>query len=259
MENDNQSGLNADVWSGEGFVKDYAGEDLKPVESILFAGNRKELEGRVLELGCGAGRVTGHLIEIAQTVHGLDISPAMVAYCRGTYPQAAFSEGDLRDLSAFPDGSYDAVVAIANVLDVLGDADRRRVLGEIARILTPGGLFIASSHNLAFAPRIAKPTRIYARNPRRIVENVVRLPRRLRNRRRLAPLQRVEFDYAILIDEAHDFTLLHYYISRDAQARQFIEQGFELLECLDLKGATVGPGETSARSSELHYVARRTT
>jgi SAM-dependent methyltransferase len=235
MENDSQSDLNADVWTRGSFVKDYARKDLKPVESILFARNRKELEGRILELGCGAGRVTGHLIEIAQAVHGIDISSAMVSRCQHIYPQATFSEGNLNDLSDIEASSFDVVVASACVVDVLDDDERRRMLNQVGRVLVAGGLFIASSHNLAFAPR------------------------RLRNRRRLAPLQRVEPDYAILIDEAHDFTLLHYYISRDAQARQFNEQGFELIECLDLKGTTVGPGETSARSSELHYVARRTT
>ena len=83
------------------------------------------------------------------------------------------------------------------------------------------------------------------------------LPRRLRNRRRLRRLQRDEEGYAIVNDEAHDFSVLHYYISRDAQGRQFMEQGFELMECLDLDGRQVRVGVTAARCPELHYVARR--
>jgi SAM-dependent methyltransferase len=265
VDADRQSQLNAEVWSQGAFVDIYASRALRKAETVVIERNRSALAGRVLELGCGAGRLTGHLIGIAREVHGVDISPAMIDYCRRTYPRATFSVADLRDLSAFPDGSYEAVVAIANVLDVLGDAERRRVLGEIARILVPGGLLIASSHNLDFASHIAKPThiakpeRVDGRTLREIIHAMRQIPRRVRNRRRLLPLQRVENDYAILIDEAHDFSLLHYYISRDAQARQLAEQGLELLECVDVAGASVGPGEMSGDSSELHYAARRSS
>jgi SAM-dependent methyltransferase len=262
---DRQSQLNAEVWSQGAFVDIYASRGLRPAETVVIDRNRAALTGRVLELGCGAGRLTEHLIGIAREVHGVDISPAMIDYCRRTYSGATFGVADLRDLSAFPDGSYEAVVAIANVLDVLGDAERRRVLGEIARILVPGGLLIASSHNLGFAQHITKPThiakpeRIDRRTLREILYAIRQMPQRVRNRRRLLPLQRVENDYAILIDEAHDFSLLHYYTSRDAQARQFADQGLELLECVDVTGAPVGPGEMSTESSELHYAARRSS
>ena len=69
-------------------------------------------------------------------------------------------------------------------------------------------------------------------------------------------MERRERDYAVLVDEAHEFTLLHYYISRDAQERQLAEEGFELVECLALSGEPVGPGEARADCAELYYVAR---
>jgi SAM-dependent methyltransferase len=245
------------VWMHGDFVQSYVRDRLLIPETMIFERYGKKLSGHVLELGCGGGRVTGHLVELAHALDAIDISPAMVAHCRLKYPQATFSEADLNDLSGFQTGSFDAVVASGCVVDVLDDTERRRLLDELARLLVPDGLMIASSHNLAFAPRIGRPTRIYARHPLRVLENLVRMPRRVRNRRQLRPLERLEPDYSILVDEAHDFTLLHYYISRDAQARQLVEHDFELLECFDLKGNLVGPGETSARSSELHYAARR--
>jgi SAM-dependent methyltransferase len=201
-------------------------------------------------------RLTGHLCELARVVHGVDLSPAMVAYCQQTYPQATFSERDLRDLSMFESGSFDVVVAPFNVLDVLGDVERRRVLDEIRRVAAGGGLLIMSSHNRGYASRISATTRLYLGSPRRPVESIRRLPRRLRNHRRLQPLQRIEDGYAILNDEAHDFSVLHYYISRGAQERQLAEQGFELLECLDLDGRPVKATEVAAHCPELHYVAR---
>lgn len=181
----------------------------------------------------------------------------MVDHCRSAYPQASFSVGDLRDLSCFDRASFDAVLAPFNVLDVLDDRERRDVLDEIGRVLSPGGLLVMSSHNLAYAPLIERASRIERSSLRAFVQSLAHLPRRLRNHRMLAPLQRREPGYSILNDEAHDYALLHYYISPDAQARQLQEHGFALLECLELSGRTLDAGETAARCPELHYVARR--
>jgi SAM-dependent methyltransferase len=247
---------NAEIWAEDDFVEFYASRELRPVETMLLARHRDELAGRVLELGCGAGRLTGHLIELAEAVHGLDLSGAMIRYCRRTYPRASFSEGDLRDLSRFGQGSFDAVLAPYNVLDVLGDDERREVLAEIRRVVVAGGLLIMSSHNREYAPRLGFAIRVLLGSPRRPGASIRKLPRRVRNRRALRPLERSETGYSIRNDEAHDFSLLHYYISRDAQERQLTEQGFELIECLDLDGRIVAPHGSAARCPELHYVAR---
>jgi SAM-dependent methyltransferase len=257
MEDGRQSRLNLDFWASGNHVKDYAGGGLRSPESTLFALHRADLAGRVLELGCGAGRVTGHLIEHAHTVDAVDISPVMVAHCRREYPGARYSVRDLRDLSGFDSGSFEAVVAPFCVLDVFDDAERCRVLDDIGRVLVADGLLIASTHNLGYAPHIPRPSRISASSPLRVAANLVRMPRRVRNSRRLQALQCAESDYAILIDEGHEYALLHYYISRDAQERQLLEHGFELRMCLDLDGEPVGPGDGRAGCPELHYSARR--
>ena len=256
-----QARLNADRWAEGEFVDHYASRELRPVESVVIDRYRNALSGRVLELGCGAGRLTGHLSEVAREVHGIDLSPAMVAYCQQAYPEATFSVGDLRDLSRFPNGSYDAVVAPFNVMDVLGDAARRAVVDQIHRLLAADGLFILSSHNRCYARRISTTTRLWIRlavgSPRRPLRSIRNLPGRLRNRRRLRRMEHVQDDYAVLNDQAHDFSVLHYYISRDAQERQLAEHGFGLVECLDLDGRAVLRGETAAHCSELHYIAHR--
>ncbi|GAC1318270.1 MAG: hypothetical protein NVSMB25_07470 [Thermoleophilaceae bacterium] len=217
---------------------------------------REALAGRVLELGSGAGRLTGYLAAVAQSVHGLDVSERMVAHGRRRYPDVTFEQGDLRDLSRYESGSFDAVIAPYNVLDVLGDSERAGVLEAVRGLLAPRGLFILSSHNRANVPLIPEPTQLRVGRPRQFVLNVLRFPWRLRNRRRLRAFEYAEGDYAIVNDGAHDYSLLHYYISRAAQARQLADHGFDLLECLDLEGRTVVDGEDAPESSELHYVAR---
>lgn len=252
-----QTEINRARWRSGDFVADYATTDLHRAEAAILAAYRADLAGRVLELGCGAGRLTGHLLEVAAEVHGLDISPAMVAHCRRAYPAGHFREGDLRDLSGFASGSFGAVVAPWNVLDVLDHDGRLGVLDDIRRILVPGGLFVFSAHNRAFAPRLRSPRWVLSRHPRVAVEKLVRLPVRLRNHRRLRGLERSEAEYQIINDDAHDYSLLHYWITPEAQIRQLQGRGFVVLDTLDRDGRPIAPGDPAAGDSRVHYVARR--
>jgi SAM-dependent methyltransferase len=255
-----QARVNAERWAKDDLVEAYSLRSLRAAEQVILERYREPLGGRVLELGCGAGRLTGHVIELGGQVHGVDISPAMVAHCRETYPGARFSVGDLSDLSSFKGGPYDAVLAPFNVIDVLGEDARLDFLGDARGLLAPGGLLVFSSHNRAFASRpitrLRKLVRLWVGNPRRPTATIRNLPQRLANRRRLRRLESSDEGYAVVNDEAHDFSLLHYYITSDAQRSQLEKSGFECLECLDLDGRPVAAGESAAHCSELHYVAR---
>jgi SAM-dependent methyltransferase len=228
---------------------------LRPAEVVVLARHADELAGRVLELGCGAGRVTFYLAQLAGELHAIDVSPAMLEACARTVPSAILHQLDLRDLSGFETDHFDAVVAPFNVLDVLDDGGRGAVLDELARLLQPGGLLVFSSHNRG-VDGVSRPWDLPSGSILSIGKAVVKLPVRTRNHLRLRGHQEQASDHAVLNDSAHDFSLLHYYIDRDAQQRQLRAHGFELLECLDLGAAVVGPGERAAHAPELHYVAR---
>jgi SAM-dependent methyltransferase len=253
-----QREANQRVWGSGGLLRRYGGRRLRPAERVLFDTHVDALSGTVLELGCGGGRLTAHLIERATSVTGVDLAADMIAYCRRTYPQAAFRQGDLRELSDFETGGWEAIVAGYAVIDVLTHDERGAFLDELHRLLRPSGLLIFSSHNLACAPLLRGPIRsINATNPVSFASQVLRLPRSIRNRRRLLAWEQVGSDHAILNDAAHDFSLLHYYITRDEQERQLAAHGFELHECLRLDGEPVGPGESASGWHELHYAATR--
>ncbi len=252
-----QAHANRQLWQDRRLLRKYTTRTLRPVEGIILLRYRNELTKRVLELGCGGGRVTGYLGVLSPDVHAIDLSPTMVNYCRKTYPDVAFEVADLRDLSKFGDAQFDVVTAWGNVLDVLADTERRRVLRDIRRILSRQGLLIMSSHNLAYAPRIRTPTQLRYRDPARLAVDIARLPRSLVNRRRLKRFEHTGAGFAILNDVSHDFRALNYYISRDAQGRQFEQEHFELLDCLDDdEGRVVLAGDDAARHNALHYVAR---
>jgi SAM-dependent methyltransferase len=259
--------VNDRFWSAGGQVGEYVSRTLMPAEALMLVRQREALSGRVLEIGCGAGRVLSYLVEFGGEVHGIDISADMIEYCRDRFPQAHLQVADLQDLSQVLDGGFSAVVAADNVIDVLDDDRRRQVLRDIHAMLVPDGVLAFSSHNLAHVRGTSAtgtgPTRALAlarkaaeRPPSDVVRVVKALPQRRANRRRLAGLERREAGYAVLNDEAHDFNLLHYYVTRDEQERQLTAAGFELLECREESGRPVPPGSKGA-GPWLFYVGRR--
>jgi SAM-dependent methyltransferase len=243
-------------------LTDYASRVLRPAEVLLLARYREAFSRRVLEIGCGAGRILGYLIQLGADAHGIDVSQEMVDYCRLVYPEADVTVADVGALHGRVEGPFDVVLAADNVLDVFDDSDRRRVLTDLRALIVPGGLLVFSSHNLYAADvRAPAPQPVRALLQRLIdrplgdtIRAVPRIPRRIRNRRAHERLQYRAAGYAVLNDSAHDYALLHYYIRREDQARQLAELGYELVECLDVDGRQVGPGE-GGRGSALYYVA----
>ncbi len=256
--------VNEELWAQD-HVARYANRWLQPAEVVLLARYHDALSGRVLEAGCGAGRILGYLVALGGEVHGVDTSPRMLEYCRRAYPEALLSQGDLRTLPETVEAPFDAVVAADNLLDVVDPDQRRAVLGDIRSLLAPDGVLIFSSHNLASVTAGAERSssdrveqflrKLVNMSPAQLASAAARWPRRIRNRRRLASLQRQSAEYAILNDSEGDYGALHYYVRRDAQERQLDDAGFTLLECLDQQGRLVRPG-TDGGGSCLYYVAR---
>ncbi|MGA2011232.1 MAG: class I SAM-dependent methyltransferase [Solirubrobacteraceae bacterium] len=266
-----QADLNASAWSSGRFLADYDHRSLEPVEVLIMARYREALSGRVLDVGCGAGRILGYLVELGAEVHGIDISPRMVEHCRGRFPGVDIGLGDLATLPAVAEGPFDAVLLSDNVLDVLDDERRRASLADIRGLLAPAGLLIFSSHNLAHWERSSSAgagarraslgsrlgfvaRKLTTKPPAWMLGAAKRIPRRAVNRRRLGPLQYRAADHAVVNDSAHDYSLLHYYIGRADQERQLSQCGLRLVDVLEFDGTRVGPGD-GGRGASLYYVA----
>jgi SAM-dependent methyltransferase len=72
-------------------------------------------DARVLDVGCGTGRVMEHLAPWCREVHGIDISRRMVDGGRerlAHLPNVHFHHGNGYDLAGFGDGSFDVVYSI---------------------------------------------------------------------------------------------------------------------------------------------------
>jgi SAM-dependent methyltransferase len=133
-----------------GVVAQYArADELQLPEQVLFAKHIRP-GSRILDLGVGAGRTSAHLAAGASRYLGVDCIPEMVEAARQRLPHLSFDVGDAADLSQHADASFDAVVFSFNGMGHLAPAERRhQCLREVARVLSPGGIFIFSLHNSA--------------------------------------------------------------------------------------------------------------
>ncbi|WBB65931.1 class I SAM-dependent methyltransferase [Micromonospora sp. WMMD812] len=99
---------------------------------------------RVLDFGCGAGRLSQALAPHADEVVGLDIAPSMLETARKLDRSGGnirFVLNDAADLNQFPDGHFDLVYS-ALVLQHLPRTVIDRYLAEFLRVLRPGGVAV---------------------------------------------------------------------------------------------------------------------
>lgn len=239
-------------------VQEYRTNTLRPAEVMILVKYRDEIAGRrVIDMGCGAGRVTNYLAQWTPHVTGIDFARPMIEYCTRVYPHVAFVLCDARDLSPFAAASFDVATFTFNGMDTLSHESRLEALAEIRRVLSAGGLFIFSAHNRRYRHARAEPRLGFHRNPVTLLARAVRFRRALANRRARKPLEREEAAFALINDNAHEFTMLHYYIDRESQRRQLETAGFSLLEVYGEDGAVLGPEDDDSASGEVYYVARR--
>lgn len=130
-------------WDGH-FRHDGFYGQARTVENVIRSANAKD----VLELGPGKGLNSVFLAERNPEVRvtGIDLTPAHVAIAseRGRHCRnLRILQGDFHDLSQIPDGSIDVVfeVEAGCYSDTADRVDR--MFAEIARVLRPGGKFVA--------------------------------------------------------------------------------------------------------------------
>lgn len=114
---------------------------------------------RILDAGCGTGRVAIRLAELGYDCVGIDVDEGMLAQARRGAPHLTWLLADLVDLADLADGAegadgagavqvagtqgFDLVVAAGNVIPLVAPGTEEAVVAGLARLLAPAGSLVA--------------------------------------------------------------------------------------------------------------------
>ena len=131
-----------DSWAAEEFFTLGAKDAAELLETLSAIGLPRQ-RGRLLDFGCGIGRLTMALAPHFEEVTGLDISPGMIQraqkFSEGL-SAVSFNVNETSDLTGYPDQHFD-VVYCNGVLQHQPSAELQiGYIEEFVRVLKPGGL-----------------------------------------------------------------------------------------------------------------------
>ena len=133
---------------------------------------RRDGGGLVGDLGCGPGRIAGHLAGLGMDVVGVDLSPRMVEVGRRDHPAVRFEVGSM---AALPFAEAELAGALAWYSVIHTPEERQGELyAEFARVVRPGGRLLlafqvgedivhlthAYGHDLDLRTRRQQPERV---------------------------------------------------------------------------------------------------
>jgi ubiquinone/menaquinone biosynthesis C-methylase UbiE len=158
------AGVNRGLWDylhspsvARGYDAALAGSTLFSADEA-FVARHCPTPGKLIDLGCGTGRLLLAFAARRYTVVGVDLSEEMLAVAREKATAASLPvhlvRANLAELDAVADGSFDHAACLFSTLGMVAGAEtRRRVVRQVFRVLRPGGRFVLHVHNRWFNAR----------------------------------------------------------------------------------------------------------
>jgi ubiquinone/menaquinone biosynthesis C-methylase UbiE len=132
-------------WNPESFFES-GEEDFQRFVTPVFERSQWDPQGKtMLELGCGAGRMTRSFSQRFSRVYAFDISPEMLRHAQVLYPDAAnvtWTLGNGSDLSKVEEESVDFVFSYIVLQHMPAPKFAFRYIREMLRVLKVGGIFL---------------------------------------------------------------------------------------------------------------------
>jgi SAM-dependent methyltransferase len=114
---------------------------------------------RVLDAGCGTGRVAIRLAELGYDVTGVDLDESMLEVARERAPQLRWLVGDLATLDLCE--AFDLVLMAGNIVPLVAEGSEPAVVARLAAHVAPAGLLVAGfGLDRAHLPAAAATVRI---------------------------------------------------------------------------------------------------
>ena len=131
-----------------------AGTSLLEID-LRFAERHFPRPGRLIDLGCGTGRLLLPFAERGFQVLGVDLSAEMLRIVGEKAAVAGVTvdrlQANIVELDCLADGSFDHAACLFSTLGMVSGAEaRRRVVRHVHRLLRPGGTFVLHVHNYWF-------------------------------------------------------------------------------------------------------------
>ena len=118
---------------------------------VVFCDEVFRTRGKLLDLGCGTGRLCAHFAAKGFECVGVDLSDQMLAKARDDAPDATFLKANLVELADVAERSFDYAACLFSTLGMVRGADNRaKVIANAFRVLKPGGQFVLHVHNSYF-------------------------------------------------------------------------------------------------------------
>jgi SAM-dependent methyltransferase len=132
-----------------------AGEDVVGEARLVDAMARRG--ARILDAGCGAGRLGGYLASVGHDVVGVDVDPVLIEAAKQDHPEAHWLVGDLAELDLSASGipePFDLILSAGNVMTFLAPSTRVPVLRRLRAHLASDGRVVigfGAGRDYAFA------------------------------------------------------------------------------------------------------------
>lgn len=137
-------------WNGaaRAYMEDQEQSAFVEINKRIVAERFPDLTGKTaLDLGCGYGVYAGYFASVGAETVGCDGSAEMLRLAREQHPHIRFDQADILQPLPYADDSFDVILCNQVLMDVDPIAP---LLGEVHRILKPGGTFLLSIVHPAF-------------------------------------------------------------------------------------------------------------
>jgi SAM-dependent methyltransferase len=94
---------------------------------------------RILDAGCGTGRIAARLTDLGFHAEGVDVDEAMIEVARDRRPDIPWHHSDLEHMDL---GVFDAVVSAGNVVPFIDPVTYPDIAANLRRHLTSGGIVV---------------------------------------------------------------------------------------------------------------------
>ncbi len=222
---------NQQVFSEESVVGCYQGRYLlqPPERAILEDYMNVDDFVNILDIGVGAGRTAEYFRGRRCNYCGIDYSRKFIEICVKKFSSEKnmkFLCLDARNLESLGDNKFDLILFSFNGIDYVPSDDRVEIIKEVKSLLSDGGWFVFSSHNLRSIRNWPKAISIYSDAEaivRRLIVNLIN-PR--------ATLG--DSESAIIRDSGHNYRLLTYYSLPEYEIELLRSMGFSSIKSFSL-------------------------